>query len=48
MINKQIVVKAMDELFHQKDEMAIDRYWHESYVQHRPSMTNGHLGLRIC
>ncbi|MBW8243708.1 nuclear transport factor 2 family protein [Muricauda oceani] len=46
MTNKEIVCKAMDELFHQKDSTAIERYWHESYQQHNPSMGNGHEGLR--
>jgi predicted SnoaL-like aldol condensation-catalyzing enzyme len=44
--NKEIVLKAMNELFHEKDSNAIERYWHESYVQHNPSMINGHKGLK--
>ncbi len=46
MNNKEIVLKAMNELFHQKDSSAIERYWQESYQQHNPSMINGHKGLR--
>jgi predicted SnoaL-like aldol condensation-catalyzing enzyme len=46
MSNKEIVLKAMNELFHKKDSTAIERYWHESYLQHNPSMTNGHTGLK--
>ena len=46
MSNKQIVLKAMNELFHKKDSEAIQRYWHEAYVQHNPSMINGHEGLK--
>ncbi|PRD46906.1 nuclear transport factor 2 family protein [Sphingobacterium haloxyli] len=46
MKNKEIVLKAMNELFHEKDITAIERYWHESYQQHNPSMTSGHEGLR--
>lgn len=46
MSNKEIVLKAMDELFHKKDRTAIESYWHENYVQHNPSMTSGHKGLR--
>ena len=46
MTNKEIVIKAMDELFHQRDISAIERYWEESYLQHNPSMINGHEGLR--
>lgn len=46
MTNKDLVLKAMNELFHEKDSSAIERYWHEAYVQHNPSMTSGHKGLR--
>lgn len=46
MTNKDIVLKAMNELFHEKDSTAIERYWHESYQQHNPSMINGHEGLK--
>lgn len=46
MTNKEIALKAMDEFFHQRDSTAIDRYWHESYKQHNPSMPNGHQGLK--
>lgn len=46
MTNKEIVLKAMKEFFVNRDSTAIARYWHESYVQHNPSMINGHQGLR--
>lgn len=46
MTNKEIVLKAMNELFHEKDSNAIARYWHEDYKQHNPSMTDGHEGLQ--
>lgn len=46
MENKEIVVNAMNQLFHEKDSAAIERYWQESYIQHNPSMTSGHQGLR--
>ncbi|RAV29009.1 MULTISPECIES: nuclear transport factor 2 family protein [Sinomicrobium] len=46
MTNKELVLKAMNELFHEKDNTAIERYWHESYQQHNPSMISGHEGLR--
>lgn len=46
MKNKEIVLKAMNELFHEKDSTAIEKYWHENYQQHNPSMINGHEGLR--
>lgn len=43
--SKEIVRNAMHELFHNKDKSAIERYWHETYVQHNPTMINGHVGL---
>ena len=46
MENKELVLKAMNELFHKKDLTAIERYWHDDYVQHNPNMTSGHKGLR--
>lgn len=46
MSNKEIVLKAMNELFHEKDSNAIERYWHEAYIQHNPGMIDGHLGLK--
>ena len=46
MTNKEIVVKAMKEFFVDRDHTAIERYWHESYIQHNPSMINGHQGLK--
>jgi predicted SnoaL-like aldol condensation-catalyzing enzyme len=46
MTNKEIVLKAMKEFFGHRDITAINRYWHESYIQHNPSMINGHEGLK--
>jgi predicted SnoaL-like aldol condensation-catalyzing enzyme len=46
MTNKEIVLKAMKEFFVDRDINAIERYWNESYVQHNPSMLNGHPGLK--
>lgn len=46
MTNKEIVLKAMKEFFGDRDATAINRYWHESYIQHNPSMINGHEGLK--
>ena len=46
MTNKEIVVKAMKEFFVDRDSNAIERYWHASYIQHNPSMINGHQGLK--
>lgn len=46
MTNKEIVLKAMNELFHEKDSTAIERYWHKEYIQHNPEMIDGHDGLK--
>ena len=46
MTNKETVLKAMKEFFVDRDVNAIECYWHESYIQHNPSMINGHQGLR--
>ncbi|SFM88853.1 Predicted SnoaL-like aldol condensation-catalyzing enzyme [Chitinophaga sp. YR627] len=46
MTNKEIVTKAMKEFFTDRDQTAIERYWHKDYVQHNPSMTDGHEGLK--
>lgn len=46
MTNKKTVQAAMQEFFVDRDETAIGRYWHESYIQHNPAMINGHEGLR--
>lgn len=39
-------MKAMKEFFVDRDHHAIEKYWHETYVQHNPAMPNGHQGLR--
>jgi predicted SnoaL-like aldol condensation-catalyzing enzyme len=46
MSNKDILVKAMHELFEEKDLTALDRYWAEPYIQHSPNFPNGLDGLR--
>ncbi|MBE9586409.1 nuclear transport factor 2 family protein [Mucilaginibacter sp. JRF] len=46
MTNKEIVEQAMKAFFVDRDHNAIERYWHKDYVQHNPSMINGHQGLR--
>jgi predicted SnoaL-like aldol condensation-catalyzing enzyme len=39
--NRDLVGKALDELFVQKDVGAIDRYWADPYLQHNPIATSG-------
>lgn len=43
--NKQIVLRAMTELFVNRDVTAIDRYWGSPYIQHNPHIPNGHDAL---
>lgn len=38
--NKDFVVKAVTELFSNKDLTAIDRYWAESYMQRNPGLAS--------
>lgn len=44
--NKALVVKAINELFGNRDVSALDRYWSEEYIQHDPHAPNGTGGLR--
>lgn len=46
MTNQEIVKAAMKAFFIDRDHTAIARYWHADYVQHNPSMTDGHEGLK--
>ena len=39
--NKELVRKAMNELFVQRDASAVNRYWGTPYVQHTPTIPNG-------
>jgi len=48
MSNKDVLLTAMRELFHDKDVTALDRYWAEPYVQHSPNLPNGLDGLRAA
>jgi len=44
--NKALVVKAISELFVNRDGSAFDRYWSTDYIQHDPQAPNGTGGLR--
>lgn len=46
MSNKDTVLTAMRELFHDQDVTALERYWAEPYIQHSPNLPNGLDGLR--
>lgn len=39
--NKQIVLRAMKELFEDGDLSALDRFWKDPYIQHNPTMKGG-------
>ena len=43
--NKELVRKAITELFINRDVTALDRYWGETYVQHNPAGPNGRDAL---
>jgi len=43
--NETLVLKALTELFVQRDASALGRYWGTPYIQHNPSVGNGHEGL---
>lgn len=43
--NETLVLKAMDEVFNQRDPAAVARYWGTTYVQHNPGIPNGTEGL---
>ncbi|MGW6580669.1 nuclear transport factor 2 family protein [Streptomyces globisporus] len=48
MSNKETLLTAMRELFHDKDVTALDRYWAEPYIQHSPNLPDGLDGLRAA
>ena len=43
--NKELVRKAITELFINRDLSALDRYWGDTYVQHNPAGPNGRDAL---
>lgn len=43
--NKEMVVKAITELFVERDMGAIDRYWAKNYIQHSPHVADGNASL---
>jgi len=46
MTNKELVKKAMTELFINGDVTALDRYWSDNYIQHNPQIPNGRGALK--
>ncbi len=46
--NKDFVVKAVTELFANKDLTAIDRYWADSYIQHNPGLASTSAVLKAA
>jgi predicted SnoaL-like aldol condensation-catalyzing enzyme len=46
MSNKDLVKKALTELFINGDETALERYWAEDYIQHNPQVPNGRDALK--
>ena len=41
MTNEEVVLRAMTELFINRDTSAIERYWGTPYVQHDPDLPDG-------
>ena len=46
MTNKELVIKAVTEVFINGDATALDKYWSENYVQHNPQIPNGREALK--
>jgi len=46
MTNKELVIKAVTEVFINGDTTALDKYWSENYVQHNPQIPNGREALK--
>jgi predicted SnoaL-like aldol condensation-catalyzing enzyme len=44
--NKDLVVRAVTELFSDKDLTAIDRYWADSYLQRNPGLASTSAALK--
>ena len=40
-MNKDLVSKAMTELFVNRDVSAVERYWGSTYLQHNPTIADG-------
>jgi len=46
MTNKELVIKAVTEVFINGDANTLDRYWSENYIQHNPQIPNGREALK--
>jgi predicted SnoaL-like aldol condensation-catalyzing enzyme len=46
MTNKELVIKALTELFINGNATALDSYWSEDYIQHNPQIPNGREALK--
>ena len=46
MTNKELVIKAVTEVFINGDATALDRYWSDNYAQHNPQIPNGREALK--
>jgi predicted SnoaL-like aldol condensation-catalyzing enzyme len=44
--NKELVLKAYQELLGDHDITALDRYWSETYIQHNPHQADGRKDLK--
>jgi predicted SnoaL-like aldol condensation-catalyzing enzyme len=41
MSNKDLILKAISDVFINRDITALDKYFSENYIQHNPSLPNG-------
>ena len=44
--NKELVLRALNELWNERDVSAVERYWGDPYIQHNPDIPNGREGLK--
>lgn len=45
--NKEMALRAQNELLIDKDFSSLDRYWGDYYIQHNPNLANGLPALRV-
>lgn len=45
-MNKELVIKAYQELFGDHDLTALDRYWADEYIQHNPYIGDGREAVK--
>ena len=46
MTNKELVLRAMNEVFIQRDSNAVDKYFEDNYIEHGPTTPSGKNTLK--